>query len=82
MYQPYLVENIYPNVFFTAEENEERLRYYTDISTYVSNSYAKWMLRGGIEAEWDEYLKTLNAMGLERMVEIYQSAYDRYMSVQ
>lgn len=78
LYQPYLVENIYPQLFFTAEEDDQRIKYFTDIDAYASKMAASWMLRGGIEKEWDAYVETLNNMGLEAMMDIYQTAYDRY----
>ena len=33
-----------------------------------------------IEAEWDNYCKTLEEMGLPEMVAAYQAAYDRWMA--
>ena len=36
-----------------------------------------WILDGGADEQWDEYLAALNAAGLEEFVAIYQSAYDR-----
>lgn len=36
------------------------------------------ILPGGIEAEWDQYLKDLDSMGLQDVVGAWQSAYDRY----
>ena len=50
-----------------------------DISTYVESQYAKWVAEGGIDEEWDNYIATLNRMGLERMIEIFQREYDKYM---
>ena len=31
-----------------------------------------------IEAEWDTYLKTLDDMGLQEVIDVYQAALDRY----
>lgn len=82
VYAPYLVYNEYPKVYFTAEENSEISRFKTDIGTFVDQKYAEWMLNGGIDAEWDSYIDQLHKMGLERMLDIYQTAYDRYMSAE
>lgn len=70
----------YPNVMFTNEENEERPTLTTDIDKYVESTRAKWITEGGIDEEWDAYVEQLNAMGLERLIEIYTDAYDRYMA--
>lgn len=52
-----------------------------DIIPYVNGKYASWMMQGGMDAEWDAYLKKLQDMKLDEMLKIYQSAYDRYMSL-
>lgn len=70
----------YPNVMFTNEENEERPTLTTDIDKYVESTRAKWITEGGIDEEWDAYVEQLNAMGLERLIEIYTDAYERYMA--
>lgn len=68
----------YPNVMFTNEENEERPTLTTDIDKYVDSTRAKWITQGGIDDEWDDYVNQLNKMGLEKLMKIYQDAYDRY----
>lgn len=78
LYKPFQEKNIYPNLYFTIEENEQLSKYLADIDTYVTKQYAKWLMQGGIENEWDGYLKKLNEMGLKEMIKIYQDAYDRY----
>ena len=34
----------------------------------------------GIDAEFDGYMETLKSMGIEDVIQAYQSAYDRLMS--
>ena len=68
----------YPNVMFTAEENEELPTLTTDIDKYVETTRAKWVTEGGIDEEWDAYIEQLNTMGLEQLVQIYTDAYERY----
>jgi putative aldouronate transport system substrate-binding protein len=36
-----------------------------------------WILGGGIEAEWDDYIATLEKMGFNDVLTAMQSAYDR-----
>ena len=45
----------------------------------VSYYSAKWILDGGLEDEWETYLSELEAAGLQIYLEIYQSAYNRYL---
>ncbi|MFD0961237.1 ABC transporter substrate-binding protein [Paenibacillus chungangensis] len=80
LYEPYLVYNEFPKAYFTAEEDSELSRYMTDIGTYTDKMYASWMLNGGIDKDWDGYLKKLEDMGLSKLIGVYQQAYDRYQA--
>jgi putative aldouronate transport system substrate-binding protein len=82
MLQEYLVpkENLYPQVFYTVEENERLATLKTDLVNYVDQMRAKWMTGAeDIDATWSGYLKKLNDMGLQDYLAIHQAAYDRYM---
>ena len=37
-------------------------------------------MKGGIEAEWDKYVKENQKAGLQQNIEIMQKYYDDYMS--
>lgn len=77
-YADYYKGEFYPKVFFTMDEVERLSILKTDIITYTNEMYAKWIAIGGIEDEWDDYVKKLNDMGLEEMVQIHQDALDRF----
>lgn len=80
VYAPYYPKEVYPkNTFLSQEESEELSEFAVDINNYADEMFAKWMTVGGIEDEWEGYLKTLKDMGLERYLAIYQGAYERYM---
>ena len=70
----------YPDVMFTNEENEERPTLTTDIDKYIETTRARWITEGGVDEEWDDYINQLNAMELERLIEIYTDAFERYIS--
>ncbi len=78
VYKPHMEDEWYPGVFFTPEELEELSTLETDIKEHVNQQRARWLVDGGIEQEWDGYVEQLNAMGLDRMLNIYQTALDRY----
>lgn len=73
---------IYPNVFFTQEEMERIGQMRADIIPYTNGKYAEWMMKGGIDQQWEEYTKQLEAMGLSEYLNIFQQAYDRYNRVE
>ena len=70
----------YPNVVFTAEENEIINDVYADIKNFTSEKTALWLKNGNIMDEWDAYVKQLDAMGLNDLLKVWQDAYDRYQS--
>lgn len=51
-----------------------------EISQYVQEMGAEWIVNGGIGSDWQAYLQTLENMRLPRLVEIYQTIYDRQLS--
>ncbi|WP_105614750.1 extracellular solute-binding protein [Vallitalea okinawensis] len=74
------IENTFPMMTWAPEESTELSTLYGDIYTYVDRKAAEWMMNGGIEEEWDDYIKEINKMGYDRLMEIYQTAYDRFMN--
>ncbi len=73
---PYLPENIYSEPLFTQEINDRLTILQTDITTYFNEATAKFV-RGELSFDkWDTYVSTLNKIGLEEWVLIYQEAYD------
>lgn len=69
---------IFPSVKFSNEDTEELTYIKTDVDKLVDQKAAEWAVKGGIDDEWDSYLEQLNNMGLDRMREIYQKAYDEW----
>ena len=82
-FAPYNVpaDQVYPEVYFTVDEVEQIAVLETDITAYVAQNYANWIVNGGIERDWDGYLKRLQQMGLDRYLKIYADAYQRYLSL-
>ncbi|MFC4324315.1 ABC transporter substrate-binding protein [Litchfieldia salsa] len=78
VYGPYLEEENYPQIFFSPEELEEINQLEVDIKEFVNQRKAYWMMEGGVNKEWDSYVDTLEQMGLNRLMEIYQNGLDRF----
>ena len=78
-YRPYMTAATYPGgAMFTAAELKTLKTITTNIYDYVNDMQAQWLMKGGIEREWDGYLAKLKEMRLDEMVSIYQTAYDRF----
>ena len=50
-----------------------------DIYKYVEAQFAHWVVDGGIDEEWDAYLKQLDSMGLQDLMNIQNGAYEAYL---
>lgn len=63
---------------YTVEEYDEYSVLFTDIDAYVRNYIAE-AVTGivSIEDTWEDFQSTLEEMGVDRMIEIQRSAYDR-----
>lgn len=73
-----IAEVPFPLLYLTIEENDKVAATATDLTTYVEQMEAKFIT--GVEPldNWDDYVKTIEAMGIDEYVEVYQTAYDRW----
>lgn len=71
----------YPQLFFTEDENNELATLETDLDTFIESVQAKFVTGeldlANYETEVVEPLK--NNFKIDRYLEIYQAAYDRYV---
>ncbi|AEI40575.1 ABC transporter substrate-binding protein [Paenibacillus mucilaginosus] len=70
-------KQIYPRVFFSLEELDRLSAIETDLFAYVLRMRTEWMENGRVEAEWADYLKELDRLGLQEWLKIKQAGYDR-----
>lgn len=77
-YRPHMVQENYPQIFFTVEELDRINILQTEIREFVKQKEAQWLIEGGIEEEWDAYVAQLESMGLNELMEIYQAGLDRF----
>ena len=65
---------------FTTNESLEIAEFESDMQTYAQETCMKF-LDGSMalnDANWDTYVQTVKDMGMDRLLEIYQTAYDEY----
>lgn len=81
LYAQYVPSESYPSLInYTEEQLDAINNYANEINTYVNDTTAKWIVEGGIEAEWDAFVAQLNAMGLADYMQVRQEALDTYLS--
>ena len=82
MHQTYLDDMnsryVYPNVFMSIEDTNLVSQYDTDIRKYAEQKKADWILNGGIEEEWEDYLQKMEEYGLSDYLSIKQKYFERY----
>ncbi len=70
---------VLPTLTYTQEESDLINQVQSDIVTNANRYAAEWVANGKIDEQWDEYMNTLNGIGLQDMINAMQSAYDRFL---
>lgn len=68
-----------PALSFTEEEREVINSIYTEIQTYKDEMTNKFIMGKEPLDNFDNFVETLNSMGIEEVLAVEQAAYDRYM---
>ena len=64
-------------VSISSDDQDTYATLWTDIDKYIASMNAAFITgEKDLEAEWDNYLATLNKMGLQEIIDIYQAAFD------
>ncbi len=70
-------DQLIPPLAFTVDQAAELTELKLAVGDYILQMEAEFVLgRTDIESGWDTYVETLNSLGLPRLVEIYQEAYN------
>lgn len=75
---PYLKQE-FPQLFFTIEEREEVALVLDEIKNYTGQMEVKFITGGEPIENHPQFVEKLKTMGLDKLVELYQGAYDRYL---
>ena len=71
-------EYVYPNIFMSREDTEKLSNLQADIKKTINAKKADWIMNGFTDADWDKYLKDLEAYGLSEYLELFQTYLDKY----
>lgn len=74
--------DIYPNLFikYTKEDNNTMALNNTNFMNLVMPKFSQWVTKGGIDSEWDAYVKQAQKTGFEQNLKIMQKYYDDYQN--
>ena len=66
-------------VSLTTDESVRYSNLYAEFHAYYLEMVDQFIIGAvDIDAEWENYVDTMNSLGVQDSVEIYQAAYDRY----
>ena len=69
---------VYPNAFMSREDTERLSNLQADITKTINAKKSEWIMNGVTDADWDAYLKSLDAYGLQEFLGIYQKYLDSF----
>ncbi len=76
--RPFIPDEIWESFSYTAAESEEKLTLEADIYGMVRQWTAEFVQGKRSLNEFDSFVSQLERMGLPRLIEIYDAAYQRY----
>lgn len=80
-YEPYLCEQS-PDLIsrgrLSQEDRDTSSRLKTDIDKFVDENTIRFISEGVTDSTWDNYLETLQSIGLEEYVSLSQKSYDAF----
>ena len=71
--------HLLPTVTPSSEESQELSKIINECNTYEEEMTIAFIMGKKSFDEWDAYVSQMKELGIERAIEIYQNAYDRYM---
>ena len=81
-YNPDNVQRI-PTLSYSLEEINVLAQYETNVRSYIMQNLMKWLLNGGVnDADFAAFGTKLNEIGLQKVLECYQTAFGRYLENQ
>lgn len=68
---------IQPKMSFTAEEQDILKTVGVNLYDHMTEQISKFLLDQRPMSEWDKYVKEMKDLGVDQIVEVYRTAYDR-----
>lgn len=81
LYKDILNPEPWPRPYFAEEDASRMNELRTDIFNTVNKYKASWITgQSSIDSDWDNYIKSLKAMGIDEFISIMQKTYDAFMA--
>ena len=63
-----------------VDQSAEVAKYRTDLATYIAENYGSFIIGSKSFDEWQNYQDTLDQLGRQEVLAVYQEAYDDYLA--
>lgn len=80
--EKYSFDYLYRLSKMNSDEAIEVSRLFNEIEKFMKESIANFITNGVTDSNWQAFLDTAKAVGVERYIELYQKAYDNYLAKQ
>ncbi len=72
----------FPTLAYTPDERAEIDKITVELNTFIDETNAKWYAGSVVldDAAWDAYIAKCKELGSDKLIEIYQTAYDRLVA--
>lgn len=71
--------HLLPHIYISSEDQNEYANLKTNISTYANEMLLKFIMGKESLSNYDSFVEELNQRGLEKVLEMQQKAYDKYL---
>jgi putative aldouronate transport system substrate-binding protein len=68
----------FPDAYMSIDQVNAVSALQTDLNAYVDQMFARFIVGDEPFDNWDTYVETVNRMGVERLLAVYQDVYDSY----
>jgi putative aldouronate transport system substrate-binding protein len=75
---------VLPSMFikYSKEDNSKLSLNNTNLMTLALAKYSQWITKGGVDKEWDSYVKNAKKTGVQENIKIMQKYYDDFKKKQ
>jgi putative aldouronate transport system substrate-binding protein len=77
-YRQDTLDFVLPDLPFTNEDNAQIRSIMGEVNTYVDETLASFIFGGESFSKWDEFVANVKKMDVEKLIDVYQKAYDNY----
>lgn len=72
--------SVLPSMFmkYSKDDNNAMSLVNTNLMNLGMSKFSQWIIKGGVDKEWDSFVENANKIGLPKNIEIMQKYYDEY----